>query len=420
MSENKKSAKGNLALGQKIAVINSIYQPYTRGGAEVVAGNIVSGLKNQGHDVFVISLGYENKLNYIDEVKSCQIKPFNFFNFLDINFQPVWLRFLWHPLDMFNGVQTWRVYRILHKEKPDLILTHNLKGLGYLLPWLIRMMKIKHIHSIHDMQLIHPSGLLKEDEKINFLVAIYSWLNKRLFNKVEYVIFPSKYIKSIYDRYNFFSQANKLVLGNPVIIHPLPRGGRGGVAESIGQPPLATLCKEGDFQIIFLGQVEEYKGIFDLIEAVKKIKSNFTLHIVGDGSALARAKDETKDDARFKFHGRLSHSELKEKIWPNIDLLINPTKVAESFGLVIVEAWVYRVPSLASNIGAIPELIDDGQTGWLFESGDIDDLSSKIKIISDNICGFQAIGLLGREKAKEFNIDNYLNRLEEFAKIKPI
>ena len=425
----------------KIAVIHSIYKPYVRGGAEVVVENIVQGLKNSGDDVFVITVGYKNELQIIDGVRVYRIKPFNLFNFLNINSKPVWLRLPWHIMDMFNDVQTWRVYKVLSQEKPDLVLTHNLKGLGYYIPWLLRIMKIKHVQTVHDMQLIHPSGLLGDGQKISWPVAIYAWLNKKLFKSIESVIFPSQYIKKVYEAYGFFKSAESLVLGNPILIPPLPRGGRGGVIQTFDQPPPAPPClpdrqaskggdlqdsppalssKGGELQILFLGQVEEYKGIYDLIEAVGKIKSDFVLHIVGDGSALDNAKKMTKADYRFKFHGRLSHLELENKIWPQIDLLINPTKVSESFGMVVLEAMVHGVPTLATNIGAIPELINEGQTGWLFEAGNIAELGSKIEFIAKNICAFESIGLLAQAKAKEYNIESYLNKLIEFAKIRTI
>ncbi|MEK7071942.1 MAG: glycosyltransferase [Patescibacteria group bacterium] len=404
MTESVMSALGGSALGRKIAVIHSIYKPHTRGGAEVVVENIVTGLKNNGEDVFVVSVGYKNKFEDIDGIRVYRIKPFNLFNFLDINSKPVWLRLPWHILDMFNDLQIWRIYKVLKQEKPDLILTHNLKGLGYCIPWLIRIMKIKHVHSVHDMQLIHPSGLLKSNQKLNFLIKIYAWLNGKLFNKIEAVIFPSKYIKSAYDSYGFFALANKLVLANPILNH---RADFKIEDKNNSQP-----------QLLFLGQVEEYKGIFDLIAAIKKMKSDFTLHVVGDGSALELAKKNTKGDDRFKFYGRLSHLELKEKIWPKIDLLINPTKVPESFGMVIIEAMSYGIPSLAADIGATSELIEEGRTGWLFESGNIEELKEKIESISKNICAYQPLRFLGQEKAKEFSIDNYLNKLREFVKIR--
>lgn len=388
----------------KIAVIHSIYKPYTRGGAEVVVENIVTGLKNSGHDVFVISVGYKNELQEIDGTKVYRVKPVNVFNFIDINSKPAWLRFFWHLIDMFNDFQTWRIYKVLNLENPDLVLTHNLKGLGYYIPWLIRIMKIRHIHSIHDMQLIHPSGLLNDGKKVNFPVSIYTWINKKLFGRIESVFFPSEYIKSVYDKYHFFTKSKKVVLANPVL-------------NLSGDLKIENKDKDNP-QLLFLGQVEEYKGIFDIIEAVKRIQSNITLHIVGEGSALEQAKKITLGDNRFKFYGHLSHEELKEKIWPKVDLLINPTKVTESFGMVIIEAMSYGIPSISSKIGAIVELIDDGQTGWFFEVGNINELKSKIESISYNMCAYQSISLLCQEKAKKFSIDNYLNKLMEFVNIR--
>ena len=91
----------------KIVVINSVYQPDTRGGAEVVVESIVSGLKGRGHDVVVVCVGRQNKVDVIsnlicelqdshghsfrsllrddNSVKVYHIKPFNLFNFLIIN-----------------------------------------------------------------------------------------------------------------------------------------------------------------------------------------------------------------------------------------------------------------------------------------------------------------------------------------------
>jgi len=134
----------------KLAIIHSIYKPYSRGGAEVVVENIANGFKKNGNDVLVIALGYKNEIKDVDGVKVYYIKPFNLFNFLDINSKPAWFRLPWHIIDMINDVQTWRIYKILKQENPDLVLTHNLKGLGYYIPWLLKIMKLRHIHTIHD------------------------------------------------------------------------------------------------------------------------------------------------------------------------------------------------------------------------------------------------------------------------------
>src|SRR3989338_2247554 len=329
----------------KIGIIHSIYKPEVRGGAEVVVENIALGLKNQGDEVFIISVGCKNQKEEIDGLKVYSIKSFNLFNFLDINSQPAISRFFWHLLDMFNIIQAGRVYKILKKEKPALVLMHNLKGLGYLTPLVIKILKIKNIQTVHDMQLIHPSGLLPENEKIGFLANSYAGFNKLLFKSVKVVVFPSEYIKSVYQRYGFFKKAEKIVLGNPISKMPtLPEGGQ--AATPIGADWGGG---RGEFQILFLGQVEEYKGIFDLIEAVKGLAGL-------------------------------------------------PAPAGEFV--------------LVSNKGALPELVKEGETGFVVTNNN---WREKIEWCLNHQSELKDLRENCLKAAAKYNLEDYLNKLKEFA-----
>jgi len=119
----------------KICLINSLYKPYRRGGAEVVFNTIVKELKKDGHDVFVITIsGKKEKKNFsfreMDDLKVYRFYPKNIFSFIEINEQPFWKRFIWHIFDTFNFHSYRQVKKILKKEKPELVLSHNIKGLG--------------------------------------------------------------------------------------------------------------------------------------------------------------------------------------------------------------------------------------------------------------------------------------------------
>lgn len=380
----------------KIAVIHSIYNPHVRGGAEVVVGNIVSGLKKRGHDVFVVSVGYENKVEEVDGIRVYRIKPFNLFNFLDINGQPVWKRLIWHLFDMFNDVQTWQLHKILAEEKPDLALTHSLMGLGFEIPVLLKIMKIRNIHTIHDMQLIHPSGLLGEDDKMPLATQMYSWLCRLLFGSPAAVVFPSQYMKEIYERLGFFNKSKLSVLGNP-----LPADAKIGIAKS----------EAGKFTMAFVGQIEPYKGVIDLIKIVNGLAGDWELLIAGDGSAMREATKWSLDNPRVKLLGRLDAGYLEQKIWSKADLLINPSKVQESFGLVVIEAYARGVPVLASSIGALKDLVKENETGWLFKSGDQLDLKRCIEFIMSNQDQLKVMRDNCVKEAEKFRLENYLNSL---------
>ncbi len=395
----------------KIAVIHSIYKPESRGGAEIAVGNIVDGLKAKGEDVCVICVGRKNEVSIADGVKIYRIKPFNVFNFLDINSQPVWLRFFWHIWDMFNDVQAWRVYQALKKENPDLVLTHNLKGLGYYIPWLIKILKIKHIHTVHDMQLLHPSGLLddKSAKQSSLAVVVYRWFCRSLFGSPDAVVFPSRYIEGVYSSFGFFKNSKKTVLGNPIKF-------------SIINSQFSNKIKIPDskFQILFLGQLEAYKGIFDLLEALKGVNGPWALNVVGDGKALLEAKILAQkafpdvvggaiSGPRVRFWGRLSPRELEEKIWPQIDVLVNPSRVTESFGMVVVEAQAHGIPALVSNRGALPELVREGETGWIFHGQQ--ELAQKLQWLVNNQDKVLDLRPACLNQARQYDVLTYISNL---------
>lgn len=379
----------------KITLIHSIYRPYHRGGAEVAVETIAAGLQAQGHQVSVVTVGYQNKTEPVEGIKVYRIKPFNLFNFLDINRQPAAKRFFWHLLDMWSDVQTWRIYQALKQEQPELIIGHNLKGLGYYVPRLARSLKIKYVQTIHDMQYLHPSGLLADYYRRGLAVKIYGWFCRRLLGSPALVVFPSKFIKRIYDENGFFPHSPEAVLGNPLPELPI-----------VSAPEAAH-----PFTCLYLGQLEMYKGIINLIEAFKEVRGAATLKIVGEGAAREAAQIMAQDDQRISFYGRLSRQELEQKIWSGIDLLVNPSQVSESFGLVVAEAFAHRLPAVASSIGALPELVANGQTGWLVPPGDKEALRDKLQEIIDN-------GLINNEmkerclaKSKEFGVGQYLEKL---------
>lgn len=376
--------------------MHSIFRPETRGGAEVVFDHIVYGLKKRGHEVEVIASGRDNLEHTEDGVKVHNIKSANLFNFLDINGQPVVKRFFWHLLDMMNNVQTWSIYKIIKSYQPDIIWTHNLKGLSYLTPRVARILKIRNVHTIHDMQLLHPTGLIPENERLGAASKMYLALCRLIFGSPETVIFPSDYIKKVYLRHGFFKHSKILVLGNP-----LPDG----LTISIKKPEAVD-----PFTIAYVGQIEEYKGVIDLIKAVDGLPGEWQLLVAGDGGATRDAVRWSINSKRIKLLGRLSQSELEQQIWSVADLMVNPSRTPESFGMNIIEAYARGIAVLASNIGALPELVKEGETGGLFKPQDIYDLKRQLEFILANREKFAGYKAHCVEAAKRFELENYLSR----------
>ena len=96
----------------------------------------------------------------------------------------------------------------------------------------------------------------------------------------------------------------------------------------------------------------------------------------------------------------------------NARFLVLPSKWFEVCPMVIIEAMSNGLPVIASRIGGIPEIVEDGVTGVLFEPGNSEDLAEKMKLLWENPELCRQMGTAGRKKAiREYGEDVYYRRL---------
>ena len=190
-------------------------------------------------------------------------------------------------------------------------------------------------------------------------------------------------------------------------------GGVPGDGEVPGEP-----FDIGGTNILFVGSLVRQKGVDILLRAFKNLKmdmaskgstvftdsidsSPINLIIVGDGKERAALR-RLADDLNLKdvyFLG--SRGDLKS-IFKKSDVLVLPSR-EEGFGLILLEAMANGVPVVASDVGGVPEIIEDGKNGLLFKIGDFDDLSSKIsQVLKEGELRDTLIGN-GRETIKKFS-----------------
>jgi len=147
---------------------------------------------------------------------------------------------------------------------------------------------------------------------------------------------------------------------------------------------------EGE-SILFVGRLIDWKGIDGLIKAVPKILKKYPktkLLIVGSGPCkgrlikLAKRLDITNN---ILFIDKVSHEELPQYYsLANVFVLpsvVNDRGETEGLGVVLLEAMACRIPVIGSNVGGIPDIINDGETGLLANQKDPDDLARKIIIL---------------------------------------
>jgi glycosyltransferase involved in cell wall biosynthesis len=364
----------------KVLVISSLYTPYHRGGAETVVSTIVKGLQSEGHEVILLTSGpFDGFSSFfpvqemIDSVTVYRFFPLNIFWFGNIEKKPFWLRFFWRIFDVFNFPTYFVVRAFLEKVKPQLVLSHNLCGMGYTVPRAVASMRkrigFRYIHTVHDVQLFAPSGLIVYGEEQswthqNFFVKVYRFVTRFLFSKCPEVVFPSGFLKDFYERFGFFKKGQKRITRNP-----LPQNGE------LVRPVFIETKSSPILNLLFLGQLEPHKGISFLIDVLRKQEVAYTLHIVGAGSLFHSLSEQLKTDSRFIVHGYLSHEALF-KFFPIIHATVFPSFVLENCPATIVESLSFGIPVLASCVGGVPEIIEDGKNGFLFQPGDKTTLES--------------------------------------------
>lgn len=392
----------------KICLINNLYKPYSRGGAESIVELIARGLKNAGHDVFIITtkpITQKHKNietpHYAKVQMGRQKDKIYHINALyyNLNKLPKFFRLFWHVLDMFDLGGYFQVKKILKKEKPEVVMTHNLKGVGYLIPCAIKRLKIKYIHTLHDIQLLHPSGLMiyNEEKKIDNLASkIYAWFCRLLFSSPDTVISPSSWLMRMHESRGFFSKSKKVLLPNPAEASNVILNNKKDKTSKA-------------FHFFYAGQIEEYKGILFLINAFKKLKINCELTVAGSGSKVNQAQKMAMENKNIKIIGKVSKEEVLD-IMKKSDALIMPSLCYENSPAVICEALAVGLPVIAQRIGGAKELIRN-TAGILFEPGNEQDLINKMKLAIESREELFKISQKGLEKIKQFSVDNYVSRL---------
>jgi glycosyltransferase involved in cell wall biosynthesis len=160
--------------------------------------------------------------------------------------------------------------------------------------------------------------------------------------------------------------ADRLVV-KPNFIDPDPGSGTG----------------EGRYAV-FVGRLSPEKGLDALLGAWSRASDLPTLKVVGDGPLAEQVRAAAANDSRVEWLGRRTPAEVLDLVG-EAACLVMPSIWYETFGRTIIEAFAKGTPVVASRIGALAELVDEGRTGLLFAPGDPEDLAAKVRdLLSDS------------------------------------
>ncbi|MCI4336093.1 MAG: glycosyltransferase [Thermoplasmata archaeon] len=167
----------------------------------------------------------------------------------------------------------------------------------------------------------------------------------------------------------------------------------------------------------FIGRLDWYKGLQDLVPAfaiLRKSVPDARLDIAGDGPSrpgLEALAARLGVDGSVQFRGRLIGPE-KEAWFQNVHVLAVPSNMWENFPLVALEGLVRGRPVVATQIGGIPDIVDEGETGYLVPIGGPTQLAARLSELLRDSALASKMGELGRARVLErFTPEKHVERL---------
>lgn len=304
---------------------------------------------------------------------------------------------------------------VLTQQQPDVVHAHNIYPLFS--PSILvscRQLNVPTVMTCHTWDLTCPTyfhfrdGIICEScsqgreywcvvrncrnnilESIAYALRFAAARRLRLFHKnVTLFVVVSRFVKNKLTEVGF-PEERIIVLPNMVYL-----------------PNSDTKSHNGHY-VAFAGRISPEKGIETLLSAAKQ--TQLPVWLAGNYSTMRERIKEVPPNVRFV--GHLDRDRLAE-FYRDARFLVIPSICFETFALVAAEAMSHSLPVIASRIGGLPEIVDDGVTGLLFEPGNSEELADMMRLLwgNPNLC--EKMGKAGREKViREYSEDIYYERL---------
>ncbi len=370
-----------------ICIINQWYPPQdAAGGVGKYNYYISNAYKKSGHEVFIISaFGKGAKKhecrNGINIYRLRQIAIPSFFR--RRAFLGGFLRFLKNMTYSFSVRN--KLIELDKKFKIDIVEYAEINAEGFIHS-ILGPKKIPFIVRCHTPYFVLKDYYIKK-ERVFDNPLIY-WIEKMFIKRAHHLTTPSAHM------------ANKLIQSlnlqdNRITVIPN--------AIDINRFFTKSSQRENgkDIKILYAGRMERGKGIFVLIRAITELartyKNKLQWIFVGPGNLSLQGG--TLENVEFK--GEVSEEELIN-LYNQCNIFVNPSIIYESFSYTCLEAMACGKPVIASRIGGIPEVVQDGKTGFLFKPGNIDELIVKLKILIEAPDKREKMGVDARERVKEY------------------
>jgi len=248
--------------------------------------------------------------------------------------------------------------------------------------------------------------LIAKSLEIKTVVTVHNFVRrfKLLSYKADRIIAVSNSVKNHLHKY-FKLPENKIdVLYNCIAEENFKEYKSSGLKSTLNILPDSKI-------ILYAGRIIEEKGINCLVSAFNMISQEFmTAELVLVGENKLPSKHFSKILIIPKIHFLPSRENVNE-FYQISEVVVLPSQ-KEPLGYTMLEAGLFKIPFIGSKAGGIAEFIEEGINGYLFETGDVDELASKIEYVLTHPNEALATAKKLHEKViRECNCEKYFNKL---------
>ena len=391
----------------KILMVNKFF--YIKGGSETYYFTLKKLLESKGHEVIDFSMQDE---------KNFESKYSNFFvNNIDYNAKQSILQKMKEGGKIIYSFEAKEKFEKLVKEtNPDIIHLHIFQHqISSSIIDVTTKYKIPIVYTAHDLKALCPNYKMLNKNQICerckrgkfFNCTKYKCIKdstiksfigtleaqfckfKNIYNKISYIITPSEFYRNKFIEFGY----------NPQKIVSIPN--------CLSEETIDYDILQNQNYFLYFGRLSEEKGILTLIKAVEK--NNLPLKIVGTGPLKEEIEKyiKVKNLTNVELLGFKSGRELYT-IVGNAKAVVIPSEWYENGPYSAIEALKLGRPLIGSDLGGIPELIEDKKNGFIFRHTDIDDLRrciDKIEDLDNNII------LKMQEESKKIFLKKYTDKM---------
>lgn len=325
------------------------------GGAQASVKFLAQELQQRGHEVAILSI---DEKEHVGPHLDTGIMEFRLTN--PNPYSPpgagIIKKSLWHSKDRFFSLLENDYAQVFERFKPDVLNTNVLAGLGASIWNTANKFRIPIVHTVHDYYLMCIKSSMRSNGKnCNQLCAPcrLAALNTSLgpSKYVSDVIYVSHHMKLVHERVGLFSENTKTH-----IIH-----GSYSLEETNKKKSLPDKL----INLGFFGRISPEKGLEELLMSLKNLpQGTWILKVGGSGEEkyVSRMKDIAKD-MPVEFLGY----QEPQSFYASVDAVVIYSLWNEPAGRIAYEAGCHGVIPIVSNRGGLPELVEFGERGYIFD-----------------------------------------------------